>query len=449
MPFDADTNHCRLNLTRQCRHVPILLLTIVLTGCSHDSAQPPAAAKTAVPLSAMAQLGRKLFFDPSLSASGTQSCASCHSPAHAFGPSNDLPAQLGGPGMNEQGARAVPSLRYISNTPGFSIGPEADGDGDANEGRGPRHPGLIASVKPSVAKAANNSAGNTALIAQGGFFWDGRASTLPQQALGPLLNPVEMANPDPEALAEKLRALPYAGEFRQVVDPHILDDKRRLPSYAVFAIARYELEDPVFHPYDSKYDQYLQGRVTLSKAEQRGLQLYDDPKKGNCAACHPDKRDARGNPPAFTDYEYEALGVPRNRALKTNADPAYFDLGICGPARRDIYAQQPSNCGLFKTPSLRNVATRQAFFHNGVFHTLEEVLHFYVERETSPEKFYPVLADGRVKRYDDLPPPYQGNIDIIDAPFDRHRGEQPALNDAEIKDLIAFLKTLSDGYRGH
>ena len=153
---------------------------------------------------------------------------------------------------------------------------------------------------------------------------------------------------------------------------------------ASFALARYQIEEPRFHAFTSKYDYYLRGRAKLSPAERRGLALFDDPAKGNCAACHLDKPGRDGQPPMFTDYEYEALGVPRNRAIPANADPAWFDLGLCGPLRADAYARQPANCGLFKTPGLRNVATRRAFFHNGVYHDLKQVVRFYVDRETAP-----------------------------------------------------------------
>ena len=103
-------------------------------------------------------------------------------------------------------------------------------------------------------------------------------------------------------------------------------------------------------------------------------------------------------------------------------------------------------CGLFKTPTLRNVATRQTFFHNGEFHSLEDVVRFYVERETRPEKWYPHKSDGTVEMYDDLPPSHRVNVDISDAPFTGHRGDKPALNDQEIKDVVAFLRTLTDNY---
>jgi len=103
---------------------------------------------------------------------------------------------------------------------------------------------------------------------------------------------------------------------------------------------------------------------------------------------------------------------------------------------------------MFLTLSLRNVATRHVFFHNGVFHSLAQVLDFYVNRDLHPERFYPRDAAGRVRRYDDLPARYRANLDNSDAPFNRGPGDLPALTRAQIRDVIAFLGTLSDGYRG-
>jgi len=107
----------------------------------------------------------------------------------------------------------------------------------------------------------------------------------------------------------------------------------------------------------------------------RGLAAFEDPARGNCAACHLDRASPDGRPPAFTDYEYEALGIPRNDRLADNRDPRHFDLGLCGPIRGDLAAQS-NTCGMFRTPSLRNVARRKVFFHNGVYHSLEQVLAF-------------------------------------------------------------------------
>jgi cytochrome c peroxidase len=460
---------------------PALAAVALLLCACHGKAEPSAVTPVAAipakpapavvanaaapkPLSAVAQLGRKLFFDVSLSASGQQSCASCHSPDHAFGPPNDLSVQMGGADLKLQGIRAVPNLGYKDETPNFSVGPDAD-DNDQRQDNTSAHPGrqkiapaVVSQTPPdpkrlaarsaaqAQAKIVNATSPAVALVPQGGFFWDGRSDTLQGQALGPLLNPMEMGNASPEVLVGKLQQLSYADDFKQIFGPRILDDRRLLLSESLFAIARYEAEEKAFQPYSSKYDEYLRGHTPLSDAEMRGLRLFEDPKKGNCAACHPDKMRPDGRFPVFTDFQFEALGVPRNAEISANADAKFYDLSICGPVRSDDYSRQPSNCGLFKTPSLRNVATRHAFFHNGVFHDLDHVLHFYVERDIHPEKFYRKGAGGKVEKYDDLPPRYRANVDVTDAPFDRKAGDVPALDDAEIGDVIAFLGTLSDGY---
>ena len=131
-------------------------------------------------------------------------------------------------------------------------------------------------------------------------------------------------------------------------------------------------------------------------------------------------------PPLFTDHQYEALGAPRNLALAVNKDPTYFDLGICGPYRSDM-ASQRQYCGMFLTPTLRNVATRHAFFHNGVFATLQQVMDFYNFRDTDPQKIYPRGPDRTARKFGDVPVKFQANIDVADPPFDRHLGETPAM----------------------
>jgi cytochrome c peroxidase len=125
---------------------------------------------------------------------------------------------------------------------------------------------------------------------------------------------------------------------------------------------------------------------------------------------------------------------------------SYYDMGICGPYRLDLKAQTQF-CGLFLTPTLRNSATRHVFFHNGVYQDLRQVLDFYVLRDTDPRKIYPRTADGAVLKYDDLPKAYWANIDVADPPLDRHAGEAPALNPAEEQDIIAYINTLTDGFK--
>jgi cytochrome c peroxidase len=377
----------------------------------------PAAAAADIPVSAIGVLGRKIFFDASLSASGRLSCAGCHSPQHAYGPPNGLTVQLGGAVLDQQGARAVPSLRYVLNrTPLWNkefIASHAER--------------ILEGEEPPV----------------GGFGWDGRFNTLHEQAAFPLLAPNEMGNAGPEDVAAKLQRAAYAGEFRAVFGARIFDDPRRAYAQALLAIERFELEDPSFHPYNSQYDDYLDGEAQLSEQEQRGLALFDDPQRGNCASCHLDRKGVNGAHPLFTDYQFEALGVPRNAEIRANAARGYFDQGLCGPVRKD-QADQAKYCGMFKTPTLRNVATRGVFFHNGRFHTLKEALRFYVRRDTDPHLWYPSAGGGVVDKFDDLPANRRGNVDIIDQPLTRKEGEAPVWSDAEVDDVIAFLQTLND-----
>ena len=96
--------------------------------------------------------------------------------------------------------------------------------------------------------------------------------------------------------------------------------------------------------------------------------------------------------------------------------------------------------------SLRNVALRHSFFHNGVVHTLREAVEFYATRDTDPARWYPRTADGKVAIFDDLPPAARANVNE-EPPFGRDPGDSPALTPAEIDDIVAFLATLTDGWR--
>jgi cytochrome c peroxidase len=395
------------------------------------------------PLSAMALLGERLFHDARLSASGQLSCVSCHSPAHAYGPPGDASVVSGGPRGHTPGFRAVPSLRYLYRQPPFTIGPDKEGDSD-------RYPTLQQQAQQSVGhlrvikSAQSPQAAAANLVPQGGLFWDGRVNTLQQEANGPIFNPAEMDAGTPAVVVAKLEAY-YGGDFKALFGPGLFRNPQLALDEAMFAIGRYQIESRDFHPFSSKYDAWLAGRASFSPAELRGHQAFNDPDKGNCAGCHLDQPTAEGLPPLFTDFQYEALGVPRNAAIPANRDPRHYDLGICGPYRSDMRTES-RYCGMFLTPSLRNVATRHVFFHNGVFHSLRQVLDWYVYRDLQPERFYSRDASGRVVKYDDLPAPLRRNVDTVDAPFNRRPGDAPALSDAEIEDVIAFLETLTDGY---
>ena len=95
---------------------------------------------------------------------------------------------------------------------------------------------------------------------------------------------------------------------------------------------------------------------------------------------------------------------------------------------------------------MRNVAVTAPYTHNGYFKRLRDLVKFYVTRDTNPELWYPVGADGRVAKFNDLPVQYQGNVNTEEVPYDRSPGEPPRLDDSEIDDLVAFLHTLTDGY---
>jgi cytochrome c peroxidase len=263
------------------------------------------------------------------------------------------------------------------------------------------------------------------------------------QALRPLSAPHEMGNATPADLVARLARTSYADEFRQVFGLNIFDDEQGTLVAVTFALAQYEKFDPDFRPFDSKYDHFLAGRLRLDPAELRGLALFNRADKGNCAGCHPSGRGPDHAPPLFTDFTYDNLGVPRNFEIPATAGPEYRDMGLCGPDRTDL-ADRQDLCGAFKVPTLRNVATRKVFFHNGRFKSLRDALRFYVRRDTNPEEFYPVDADGVVQKFDDLPAELHGNVNTAEVPYDRQPGEAPRLSEAELDDLEAFLNTLTD-----
>ena len=445
------------------RLLPVAVLTMVLAACGggasgggSGSSSSSSSGSGSSSLSPQAQLGEKIFSDTALSVSGQQSCASCHVAQYAFtadptasGPDHGSPVPLGGPNMDQPGFRNTPSLMYASYTPAFYY----DSSGDP----------------------------------YGGFFRDGRAATLAIQATQPFTTPFEMANADAAAVIVKLQTRPYLADFEAIYGAAALSDPQTALQDMGAALAAFETEDPQFHPFSSKYDAFLAGTVQLSAQEQRGLADFNDPSKGNCAACHPSTSGDGVTPALFTDFSYDNLGLPRNTAIPANSDTAppsytpvnssdgvhsYYDLGICGPLRTGI-SGNPSDptsngknlfgyCGQFKVPTLRNIALTAPYFHNGQFATLQDALTFYVQRDTNPEKFYP-LSGNLVTKFDDLPAlyggqfvvditvpgsdaGYVGNVNTLEIPYNRHVGGTPALSVSDINDVVAFLCTLTDGF---
>jgi len=372
-----------------------------------------------VQLSLPAQVGQKLFFDKNLSASGQMACATCHDPNHAYAPPNNLAVQLGGPNLNLPGTRAVPSLRYKDVTPPYS-------------------------------DLLDNPDGVSAPGPGGGYMQDGRAATLADQVQLPLLAPNEMANTSIADVVSKIQHASYVDLFIQAFGATAFDNTQAAFANASAALQAYQLEDPSFHPYSSKYDLYAANKIggTLTDAETRGLRVFMDPNKGNCFACHFSGAGLNGSVALFTDFSFAAIGVPRNSDIPANKTrlglPVSYDMGICSrpdhpPTTNAQY------CGMFKTPTLRNVATRSVFFHNGRFKSLKDVIHFYNTRDTNPELWYSTVK-GVVQKFDDLPTKYRGNIDTL-MPLDgRAPGSQPPMTEQEMEDLEAFLNTLTDDY---
>jgi cytochrome c peroxidase len=389
-----------------------------IAGADDGGANPPpfyANTFEKIPsAAALTALGRDLFSDPALSASGKMSCATCHNPQHDFGPPNDLAVQRGGNDGRSFGVRAVPSLKYTQNAPPFTEH-FVDDEEDDSVDQGPA----------------------------GGRMWDGRAQSFHDQARLPLFSPFEMANPDAGLVIVKVQA-GHATQFRQVFGERIFEDKALAFKGVLLALEAFQQSPAEFYPYSSKYDAYLRHRASLSAQELRGLAAFNDPERGNCARCHPSVMQ-KGAFPQFTDFGFAAIGAPRNASIPANADRQYFDLGLCGPLRTDL-KDRPEYCGLFRTPSLRNVARRRVFLHNGAFHSLDEVVRFYAERDTHPQKWYPQASDGSVSKFDDLPAVYLVNLDV-QVPFDRHADEVPALSGQDIADIVGFLRTLTDGFK--
>ena len=386
--------------------LPLLGLVACSTS-SGDAGVPPAPATRG----GGAELGEHIFHDASLSASGKLACATCHDPAFAFAaPPGGGPVPLGGPGLDVPGFRNAPSLRYALFTPAFFFDDEG--------------------------------------TPAGGFDRDGRADSLAEQARRPFLAAHEMANASPADVVAKLARASYADDFRALFGPDVFSTPDVAFDRMLFALQQYEREDTEeFAPFTSKYDAFLAGKAQFSAQELRGLALFNDPTRGNCAGCHPSARREGGEPPLFTDFTYDNLGVPRNTAIPANSEPTYFDIGLCGPDRTDLVTDHPDLCGAFKVPTLRNIALTAPYFHNGRFATLREALEFYVQRDTNPEKFYPLDAGGRALKFNDLPDEYSANVNTTEVPYDRGPGGVPALGDSDIEDVIAFLNTLTDGYQ--
>jgi cytochrome c peroxidase len=373
------------------------------------------------------QLGKLLFFDTSLSVPAGQSCGSCHAPGVGFaGPDGEI---------NKEGAVYE----------------------GAEKGRfGNRKPPPASYGGASPVLHFNRKKKSWV----GGMFWDGRATgkrlkdPLAEQAQGPFLNPLEQNIPDTTTLCMQVKGSSYADFFETVWGKGSLDCGKGVS--ATFdriarSIAAYERSREV-NPFSSKFDHWLRKAAKLSEEEQAGLTLFEG--KGKCAECHPSKRGPKGAPPLFTDFTYDNLGVPKNPRNPFYAMPArwnprgvdFVDLGLGGflegaGYNATVYERE---VGKFKVPTLRNVDKGpsqdfvKAFGHNGYFKSLKEIVHFYNTRD--------VL--GRCEKIRD-PRPGENCWPEPEVSSNLNREEMGdlGLTETEENAIVAFLKTLSDGYR--
>ncbi|ARN83295.1 cytochrome-c peroxidase [Methylocystis bryophila] len=367
------------------------------------------------------KLGALLFSDKSLSEPQGVACASCHDPARAFSGTNgsSIAAVAAGAPPGSFGVRKPPGLTYAAFAPPFGFIDKED-----------------------------ETTGRMEKTPAGGQFRDGRAADLEEQAGGPLLNPVEMANPSKAAVVEKVKNGPYAPLMREVFGANVFDDPNKAFDRLTQAIAAFERTE-VFRPFSSRFDEVLRGKAQFTPQEAKGFELFKDKKKGNCLACHDGKEESKEPSDwLFTDFTYDSLGAPRNHAIPANGDPKSFDLGLC--KREGLAALAPKHfdvesvCGAFKVPSLRNVALTAPYLHNGSMKTLRDAVAFYATRDTNPERWYPKDAKGKVQKFDDLPAKFRANVNVKEVPYDRKPGQKPRLSDEEIDAITAFLETLTD-----
>jgi cytochrome c peroxidase len=376
------------------------------TPAAAPAAAPTSAPRTTVP-TARERLGRAIFFDTTLSEPEGTSCASCHDPEHAFAGNNGSSTGVAlGSRPGHFARRNTPSVLYMRYVPAFRYALEDDDDLEESP--------------------------------FGGFGWIGRADSVADFTRLPLLDANEMNGGSPASVLTKVRKASYAPELSHEY-PGALGEPEAAMRALGDAVQAFLTSDAM-SPFSSRFDDFVRGRGTLTPLEMRGLKTFESPEKGACNACHI-VYDAWNRPEAslFTNFGYDALAVPRNRAVAANADPERYDVGLCERTQPHLPSSDAKWCLRFRTPSLRNVAVRERFMHNGQFTTLRQAVAFYATRSTNPERWY---APGT--KFDDAPASYRHNVNTVSLPYNGREGDAPVLNDEDIDAIVAFLETLTD-----
>jgi cytochrome c peroxidase len=390
----------------------ILLLGVTLTSCTTDEENyqliPENLKKTAkikgYALTPIEQLGKSIYFDK-ISAPNNMACADCHAVMSGFTGSivgiNNHGSVYRGADAQNFGNRKPPSAAYATFSPIFHY--------DSSEG-----------------------------LFIGGNFWDGRAtgerlgSPAAEQALGPFLNPAEHNLSSKLDVIMKIAQTKYSEMWTTVFGvplKYSSPEEINLNYDRIgIAIAAYE-GSPEVNQFSSKFDYVQKGLAKFTPQEELGFQLFNDEEKGKCALCH----ISEGEKPLFTDFTFDNVGTPKNLENPVyKYNPGFIDLGLGGYllTRTDALKDMAyDNMGKHKVPTLRNVDKKpgtgftKAYMHNGVFKSLKEVVHFYNTRDV---EFWPAAEVPENINDDEL-----GNL---------------GLSDAEEDAIVAFMKTLSDGY---
>jgi len=472
-----------LKFSFQKSHLVAMLLVLSIVSCKKDIDVQPVLTKQSLlldlPLAAndprqdpKVLLGSKIYKDLNLSVNEgptqlmVQSCETCHSQGQGF-------AGFG----NKSYVVNSATRRFIG---GFAEGAFAGRFG----GRTPPS-AAYGSFSPKLYRPdMHDGLPNTENEFFGGLFWDGRAtghtlgSPAAEQAQGPFLSDMEQNHPSPLAVLKKIQQnmdryytfdrnnpLSTKSLWEEVFgEPlnvsQITDEKNSTVEKEYnrlgFAIAAFEASNLV-NTFSSKYDTYLNNNrdsKLLTKDEKKGMEIYQK----NCNSCHPSEKEKGGTNPLFTDYGYDNIGVP-----PTTAHPTWgtlpVDLGLGAflannnvPAMAQYAKYAEGAKGKFKTPTVRNVAKgelssnglpNRTYMHNGVFNSLEEVVHFYNTRTVKGEGWSKTAPKGADPRKKTTPGFRPWPAPEYPATFNGEIGNMGMKTEEELQ-VVAFLRTLTD-----
>jgi len=362
---------------------------LLINGCGGGGDSSP--KQSTGNIAAMQALGKKIFFDTTLSSQNNQSCASCHDPANGFADGNTSVSAPVSPGSvsGRFGNRNAPTAAYASFIPDFAR------------------------------TATDTTPDGTPSNYRGGQFLDGRRPNLMEQAKDPFLNPAEMNNASAAEVVSKVQSGNYATDFTDVFGSNAFADSNVAYDNIARAIAAFEASAEV-NKFSSKFDDVMRGSDSFSASEQRGFDLFKG-SKAKCANCHtiPDS-----GPVLFSNFRYYNIGVPSNpQNPAVIADASYIDNGLAENSSV-VTGDIATTAGKFRTPTLRNIALTAPYMHNGIYTTLEQVISHYDIQ----------VSQGFVT-------PEVGNNIANEL---TNNGTSLGLSTTEQADLVNFLKTLTD-----